>query len=84
MRDPKRIYEFCNELATIWATNVPDWRFGQMMMNVLGKMQSGGRDPFFPEEDEMIKFFREFFDMKKTVLLYGQEAKIILPISYPG
>lgn len=69
MRDPKRIYEFCNELATIWATNVPDWRFGQMMMNVLGKMQSGGRDPFFPEEDEMIKFFREFFDMKCT--FYG-------------
>ena len=63
MRDKKRIYKFCNELAAIWETKAPDWRFGQMMMNVLGKMQSGGRDPVFPEEDEMIEFFREFFDM---------------------
>lgn len=64
VRDPNRIYIFCNELASIWATKAPDWRFGQMMMNVLGKMQSGGRDPFFPEEDEMIEFFHEFFNVK--------------------
>ena len=63
MRDKKRIYKFCNELAAIWETKAPDWRFGQMMMNVLGKMQSGGRDPFFPEEDEMIEFLRKFFAM---------------------
>lgn len=64
MRDAKRIHKFCNELADIWATNVPDWRFGQLMMNVLGQMQSSGRDPFFPEEEEMIEFFRKFFDKK--------------------
>lgn len=61
MRDPNRIYAFCNELAELWATNVPDWRFGQLMMNVLGEMQSTGRDPFFPEEDEMIVFFKKYF-----------------------
>ena len=33
-----------------------DLRFGQFMMCVLGDMQARGRDPFFPEEDEMIKF----------------------------
>lgn len=38
MRDPNRIYKFCNELANIWVTKCPDWRFGQLMMNVLGKM----------------------------------------------
>lgn len=64
MRDPKRIHKFCNELATIWAENVPDWRFGQLMMNALGEMASAGRDPFFPEEEEMIEFFRQFFDKK--------------------
>ena len=63
MRDKKRIYKFIAELVNPFLIKAPDWRFGQMMMNVLGKMQSGGRDPFFPEEDEMIEFFREFFDM---------------------
>lgn len=61
MRDPGRIYTFCNELANLWASNVPDWRFGQLMMNTLGKMQAGGRDPFFPEEDEMLKFLQNYF-----------------------
>lgn len=65
MRDPNRIYKFCNELANIWVTECPDWRFGQLMLNVLGKMQSEGRDPFFPEEDEMIKYFKEYFNIKE-------------------
>lgn len=65
MRDPNRIYKFCNELANIWVTECPDWRFGQLMSNVLGKMQSEGRDPFFPEEDEMIKYFKEYFNIKE-------------------
>jgi hypothetical protein len=58
MRDPKRIYDFCNKLATIWATECPDWRFGQLMCNVLNTC---GRDPFFYEEDEMLKVFEEYF-----------------------
>jgi hypothetical protein len=61
MRDPKRIRKFCNELADVWETYASDWRFGQLMMNVLGEMQSGGRDPFFPEEDEMMKYIRKYF-----------------------
>ena len=60
MRNPDRIDKFCNELAEIWK-KVPDWRFGQLITNVLGKMQSEGRDPFFPEEDEMIECFRNYF-----------------------
>lgn len=30
------------------------------MMNALGEMASKGRDPFFPEEDEMIAFIEEY------------------------
>lgn len=59
MRDPKRIDDFCNRLKVVWK-QVPDWRFGQLMMNALGAMQAGGRDPFFPEEDEMIKFLENY------------------------
>ena len=64
MRDKNRIYKFCNDLSNIWADNVPDWRFGQLICNVFGQMASDGRDPFFPEEDEMIKFFKDYFEVK--------------------
>ena len=60
MRDKKRIRKFCNELADIWEENCPDWRFGQLVLNVLGEM-AVNRDPFFPEEDEMMKFFKKYF-----------------------
>ncbi len=30
------------------------------MMDALGAMQAGGRDPFFPEEDEMIRFLENY------------------------
>jgi hypothetical protein len=31
------------------------------MNNVLGQMQSEGKDIFFPEDDEMIKYFQDYF-----------------------
>jgi len=34
-------------------------------MNVLGDMQGSGRDPFFPEEDEMIEYFKKYFKPKE-------------------
>ena len=61
MRDIKRIRKFCNELSDIWEENTVDWRFGQLICNVFGQMAAEGRDPFFPEEDEMIKYFRNYF-----------------------
>ena len=65
MRDVKRIKKFCDELATVWEKNCPDWRFGQMICNVFGEMAME-RDPFFPEEDEMIKFFKDYFNVKEN------------------
>lgn len=58
MRDPDRIDVFLKRLGEIWKENCPDWRFGQLMVNVLNSMQ---KDPFFPEEDEMIKYFEDYF-----------------------
>lgn len=61
MRDPKRIDEFCNELARMWH-KVPDWRFGQLISNVLGDYQTKTkRDIFFPEDDELLDFFKRYF-----------------------
>ena len=59
MRNPNRIFNFCNQLATIWYDNCPDWRFGQLMCNVFGTLNE---DPFFIEEDRMIKIFKDFFN----------------------
>ena len=64
MRNPERIDVFLKRLGECWK-QVPDWRFGQLMMNVLGEMSAGGRDPFFPEDDEMIKFIESYFGKSK-------------------
>lgn len=63
MRDINRIDKFCEELAKIWKENCPDWRFGQFMVNVLGAMPI---DPFFPEEDKMIEYIKNFFEKQES------------------
>ena len=55
MRDPTRIRKFCNQLADIWETECPDWRFGQLVSNVFKTYEYTG-DPFFVEDDEMMEF----------------------------
>jgi len=57
MRNPARIDEFCDELKRYWHL-VPQWRFGQLICNVFRTLK---RDPFFLEEDAMLKVFEEFF-----------------------
>lgn len=61
MRDPNRLDKFYDEMKEIHKKSFPDWRFGQLMSNFLGWVYSEkGRDCFFPEEEEMIEYFREF------------------------
>ena len=61
MRDINRIDKFCNELAEIWKTNCPDWRFGQLIGNVLSDYDAS---TFYMEDDEMIEKIRNFFEPK--------------------
>lgn len=64
MRDPNRLLPFYVEMADIHAKHFPDWRFGQLCSNFFGWLMSEkGIDIFFPEGDEMMKFFREYMDM---------------------
>lgn len=63
MRDPNRLYKFYDELRDIHMTYFPDWRFGQLINNVLGWWTAKyKRDIFFPEEDEMIEIFKEYIE----------------------
>lgn len=61
MRDKNRISGFTKELERVWMQCYPDLRFGQLMMNFLNYVAlEHKRDPFFPEESEMLKYLKEY------------------------
>lgn len=61
MRNPNRLDKFYDEMKEIHKKSFPDWRFGQLMSNFLGwLMADKGKDCFFPEEEDMIEYFREY------------------------
>lgn len=66
MRDPSRIFRFCNELADIWASECPDWRFGQLIENVFSAQKTTGYDPFYFEEDRMIQAIKRYFGLEES------------------
>jgi hypothetical protein len=60
MRDPNRIDRFCDELKTIWH-QVPDWRFGQLIVNLcLAYKNEHSNDPFYVEDEEFFDFAYKF------------------------
>lgn len=61
MRDKNRIRPFLDRLEKVWS-KVPDWRFGQLLCNVLNSMD---RAPFYAEDDEMIEYFEKWFKEEK-------------------
>ena len=66
MRDPNRLYDFYRQLQEIHITYFPDWRFGQLCSNFFGWLASEKKvDLFFPEEEQMIKYIREFAGIKE-------------------
>lgn len=52
MRDPNRLYKFYAELKQIQSTYCPDLTFERFIYDFLKQYK---RDPFFPEEDEILK-----------------------------
>lgn len=66
MRDINRLDKFYDELKEIHKKHFPDWRFGQMIINVLADWQAKTkRDIFFPEEDEIIQIFRDYVNEER-------------------
>ena len=61
MRDAKRLDAFYEELTAIHKRSFCDWRFGQLIHNIMVWLSlDKGVDVFFPEEDKMIEYIREF------------------------
>ena len=69
MRDPKRIRKFCNRLATAWEL-VPDLRFGQLLFNIFVQIKNEGKDPFYLEDDSMIKRIEQYIENHTRVALH--------------
>ncbi len=49
MRNAWRIDPFCSYLAEVWKEHFPDWRFGQLISNLI---TFAGFDPFYMEDDK--------------------------------
>ena len=61
MRDPNRLDKFYEELCKLHKEHYPDLRFGQLCSNFFGWLYSKkGVDLFFPEEDKMLTYFKEY------------------------
>ena len=61
MRNPHRLDNFYDTVKQIHKKSFPDWRFGQLMSNFFGWLYSEKKiDLFFPEEDKMLDYFKEF------------------------
>lgn len=60
MRDPNRLYNFYAEIQKIHIEKFPDWRFGQLFYNFFHYLNAKGRDPFYLEENELIKALNEY------------------------
>lgn len=53
MRDPARIPEVLFHIKKVWECH-PDWRFCQLIVNFFG------RDPFYVEDEDVIKRLEKF------------------------
>lgn len=66
MRNPERLDDFYKQLCDLHKKYTPDWRFGQLCSNFFGWLYSvKGKDLFFPEENEMMKYIEEYFSERK-------------------
>lgn len=59
MRDPKRIEGFMRRLTDVWKC-VPDWRFGQLVENILRDNGEIISRIFFIEDDRFDKMIAKF------------------------
>lgn len=72
MRDHLYIEEFCAELARLWHKH-PDLRFGQMFSNVCSTF-----DPFYIEDDKMLKMFKRYFNEEQGVIMSRKQKKYVI------
>lgn len=61
MRIPERLNNFYKEICKIHKRTFPDLRVGQLWIVFLNWVgQNKKVDPFFPEEDVLLEYFKDF------------------------
>jgi len=60
MRDINRLDPFYNEIKHLHKQH-PDLRFGQIYWLVFKTCECKGKDPFYVEDEEIIKIIRGYF-----------------------
>ena len=77
MRNLDRLDIFYDELKKIHKEYFPDWRFGQWCSNFFGWLGSEKKvDLFFPEEDEMLEYVKEYVRVLTGKVLDKTEIKV--------
>ena len=71
MRPVERIDKFTKALNYIWKSQVPDWRFGQLFINVFDSCQFS---VFYMEEDECLEELCKYFDLDVNEVLKEIES----------
>ncbi len=61
MRDPKRLDDFYDRMKKIHQEKLPDWRFGQLILNFLSEA-STEMGMFYMEDERLIKKLEEYTD----------------------
>lgn len=61
MRDPKRLDDFYDRMKKIHQEKLPDWRFGQLILNFLSEV-STEIGMFYMEDERLIKKLEEYVD----------------------
>lgn len=78
MRDKARIKPFLEEIEKIWS-EVPDWRFGQLICN----FERFFGDLFFLEENDFINKLKIFMDCNTTKFIcsyYDEYGKKVVAV----
>lgn len=57
-REAKRIEEFCETFKEVWL-RMPDWRFGQLVSNIVKSAEMTPQTFFYIEDDEMLEMLKE-------------------------
>ena len=61
MRDPKRLDKFYDRLKELHKKEVPDWRVGQLFINLYRWIEyEENIDMYFLEEDRLIELIEKF------------------------
>ena len=61
MRNADRLDYMYDEMCRLHKKYLPQWRYGQLCSNFFGWLiHTQGRDLFFPEEDEMLRWFKTY------------------------